>query len=57
MPGYFDHKPPVLGSERKDTDSPNVSKKMSGSIVKNLKKAERLHKNQMSQGQRRRGPP
>jgi hypothetical protein len=38
----------MKSSERKDTDSLNVAKMMSGSIVKNLKKADKLRKNQMS---------
>ncbi len=38
----------MKSSERKDTDSLNVAKMMSGSIVKNLKKAEKLRKSQMS---------
>jgi len=48
MPGHFDHERPVVGSERKDTDSLNVAKMISGSIVKNFKMAEKLHKSQMS---------
>jgi hypothetical protein len=39
----------MKSSERKDTDSLNVTKMMSGSIVKNLKKSEkRLRKSQIS---------
>jgi hypothetical protein len=38
----------MKSSERKDTDSLNVAKMMSGSIAKNLKKAEKLRKSQMS---------
>jgi hypothetical protein len=38
----------MKSSERKDTDSLNVAKMMSGSIAKNLKKAEKLRKSQTS---------
>ncbi len=38
----------MKSSERKDTDSLNVAKMMSGSIVKKLKKAEKLRKSLMS---------
>ena len=46
--------PPVIdkdmkSTDRKDTDSLNVTKMMSGSIVKDIKKAEKLRrKSQMS---------
>jgi hypothetical protein len=37
-----------VGSERKGTDSLNAAKMMSWSIAKNLNKAEKLPKSQMS---------
>ncbi len=48
MPGHLDHEPPVVASDRRDTDSLDVAKMMRGAIVKNLKKSGEAPQESMS---------